>query len=569
MEVVAVILLVAAQALLLACLAAVHSPTADEIAYLPGGIAHWRFGRFELARANPPLVRITAALPVLAAGCETDWSRYDGTPGERPDFIVGKDFLVANGSRSFRLFTMARWACIPFVVAGGLICWLWARELYGRWAGLASLALWCFCPNILGNGALITPDAATSSLGVASAFTFWRWLRAANLGTAYVAGLALGLAELAKTNWLFLFPLWPLLWAVWRFAPWKAEARGRLAQELAQFGVIFALAIIVINVGYGFDGTCKPLGEFDFASVTLRGTDQLADDPRRELGNRFRGSWLGALPVPLPEQYVLGIDIQRRSVEKGRPAYLFGRWKHGGWWYYYLAAATLKVPVGTWLLLALAATTRLRGVSFGTTWLNEFVLLAPTVATLIFISSQTGINRHFRYALPVLPFLFVWVSSLAQLWTHGPMILAWLASGAWMWAIASSMLVYPHSLSYFNELAGGPRGGPRFLHGSNTDWGQDLLFLKKWIDDHPGARPLTVGWHMTNLDTKLAGIDCLKPPRIPTPGWHVISVNEIYGYETTYRYFQDFKPVGSVGYTMNVYHMTEAEVDRWQTNRQR
>ena len=46
------------------------------------------------------------------------------------------------------------------------------------------------------------------------------------------------------------------------------------------------------------------------------------------------------------------------------------------------------------------------------------------------------------------------------------------------WSIISSLSVYPHSLSYFNELVAGPTGGPKHLIHSNVDWGQDLLFLR-------------------------------------------------------------------------------------------
>ena len=60
-----------------------------------------------------------------------------------------------------------------------------------------------------------------------------------------------------------------------------------------------------------------------------------------------------------------------------------------------------------------------------------------------------------------------------------------LVSSALAWSIASSLWISPHSLAYFNEIAGGPTGGPRYLLGSNVDWGQDLLFLKRWIANHP------------------------------------------------------------------------------------
>jgi hypothetical protein len=52
----------------------------------------------------------------------------------------------------------------------------------------------------------------------------------------------------------------------------------------------------------------------------------------------------------------------------------------------------------------------------------------------------------------------------------------------------SVLRVHPNYLGYFNELAGGPSGGWRYLVDSNLDWGQDLRALKQWMDDH-GVAP--------------------------------------------------------------------------------
>lgn len=51
----------------------------------------------------------------------------------------------------------------------------------------------------------------------------------------------------------------------------------------------------------------------------------------------------------------------------------------------------------------------------------------------------------------------------------------------------SSLRVYPHQLACFNEIAGGPEDGWRHLLGSNLDWGQDFLFLARWLDSIPSA----------------------------------------------------------------------------------
>src|SRR5437773_734910 len=65
-----------------------------------------------------------------------------------------------------------------------------------------------------------------------------------------------------------------------------------------------------------------------------------------------------------------------------------------------------------------------------------------------------------------------------------------------------------NSLSYFNEMAGGPENGAAHLLDANIDWGQDLLELKRWCDAHPEARPLYLGYFGTTfVDPGIANIE--------------------------------------------------------------
>jgi len=104
---------------LLAYGARVHSPTYNEPAHLVAGLSYWSFGRFDVYSVNPPLVKLVAALPVLAVGCKTDWSSFSSGPGARPEVSLGESFVHANGERSLWLITLPRWACIPFSLLGG------------------------------------------------------------------------------------------------------------------------------------------------------------------------------------------------------------------------------------------------------------------------------------------------------------------------------------------------------------------------------------------------------------------------------------------------------------------
>jgi hypothetical protein len=140
---------------------------------------------------------------------------------------------------------------------------------------------------------------------------------------------------------------------------------------------------------------------------------------------------------------------------------------------------------------------------------------------------------------------------------------------ALLWHIASSLSVFPHSLSYFNELAGGPRGGHFHLLDGNLEWGQDFLYLEQWIKDHPEAHPLHVGfWGF--LPLKDLGMDYSEftfgepdgDATLPA-GWYAVSVNhmrrDFRRSDPKYATFLKRTPVAMVGYTVYIYHITQPE----------
>lgn len=604
----AAVLVLAIHAGLLAWCGYVHSPTLDEVGHLPGGLVVWQYGRFDLYRVNPPLPRAVAAIPVALVPHETDWSKFSDAPGARPEWAIGSDFIRANGERAFWLFALARWACIPFSLVGGMVCWRWGRALFGETAGLIALTLWCFCPNIIGNGWMATPDVPAAAFGALAAYWYWRWLRQPTWMTALAAGGALGLAELSKMTWVVLFGLWPAVWVIVRVA--VRERRGSSPPSAAglkpaarlsdtpQLAAILILALYVLNLGYAFDGSFRRLDSFPFFSRTLAGgetRDRNSDPP----GNRFADTWLGALPVPLPYDYVTGIDLQKQDFEVGKTSYLRGEFKEGGWWYYYLYAAAVKMPLGVLFLIPLAGwlsivggrstggvlrTTPATHASVRFALIDALPLILPPLVVLVLVSSQTGFNRYFRYVLPALPFLFVWISRVGLLLSPGTSTtlaasLTLLRTGRAVavaliaWAVGSSLYYFPHSLSYFNELAGGPRRGHAHLIDANIDWGQDLFYLREWIAQHPEARPLTVTYEGF-FDPAVAGVDFPRTPALPPgdarpevldqlrPGWHAVSVSYLRHSSHMYDYLQEFEPVGMAGYSIYVFRLTEGDIER-------
>jgi hypothetical protein len=159
------------------------------------------------------------------------------------------------------------------------------------------------------------------------------------------------------------------------------------------------------------------------------------------------------------------------------------------------------------------------------------------------------------------------------------------------WGFGSSLAYFPHSVSYFNELVGGPRNGFRHLLDSNIEWGQDLELVRRWALANPQARPLYVAAYYTidpsNLGVPSSGFPPsgphIDPDRYvrpdekllgPAPGWFAVGVAALMADSHPDRgnpvdpgvpycgYFQHFQPVGRFGYSMYLYHLTPESANR-------
>ena len=133
------------------------SPNIDEVGHLAPGVCHWHFGSFQLYSVNPPLVSTVATIPVVLSQPKTNWEHVSDAVGARPEWVVGHDFMAANGDQSLFFFRVARLMCIPFSLVGASVCIFWGRELCGNSGGMIAGILWCFSPNVLTGGQQLIP----------------------------------------------------------------------------------------------------------------------------------------------------------------------------------------------------------------------------------------------------------------------------------------------------------------------------------------------------------------------------------------------------------------------------
>lgn len=140
-------------------------------------------------------------------------------------------------------------------------------------------------------------------------------------------------------------------------------------------------------------------------------------------------------------------------------------------------------------------------------------------------------------------------------------------------SIVSTVAVYPHELSYFNEITGGPLNAHLHILDANLDWGQDLLELKRWCEAGLGARSFHVAY-FGFVDPSIAGLTRGEIPRLATldvggaevfpqiqavGACYAISANHLYGYrhfgemEDGYSWLRRHRSVGHAGYSIHIY----------------
>lgn len=533
------------------------SVTHDEYWHLPAGVAVWNEARFDLDNLNPPLTRIWDALPLVIGGANLP----HGLPADDA-FRLGDEFLKANLSDYHRWFLWARSFNLLLSASVGVLLAIWGRQSFGKVAGVIAGALWLTCPLALSNGALVTPDAGATLFFVATLFAAWNCAHCPTWLRAVIVGSLLGLSQLCKFTNILLFAFVPGIWLIVRCR--SQQAPLRFSRQLLLGLVVLVSSIGLWNAGYLFRGSGKPLGDWSFRSRSMsRVRDSLA--------------FLHSVPVPLPADYLAGFDRQRATMEGSHPVYLDGIWNLEGFPGYYAYCAAYKWPHLTQVVMCLGCLVAL--TRWGRTKSRVNSILVMCSVAILLVASSVGMQLGFRYVMPAMPMLYLFGSQSAQwLWNHDRLlgkVLVCVAGFATLGGLRS----HPNHLAYFNEGSGGFSQGRTHLADSNLDWGQDLRELKEYLDENdiktvrlayfgmypPSALNMNFTLPPSNKDVVALG----GPPS----GWYAVSVNFVLGRPHTIRkpddtirgvnyqefsYLRQFKPVATIGGSIDVYYVPPA-----------
>ena len=252
------------------------SVTVDELMYIAAGYYHLRTGDFQLNMTNPPLAKYVSAAPLLLL--DLDLPEVDKHPKDL-DIIeqwqYARAFMFDNRADPDRILFLAR---VPVILIGallGLYLFTWCRALYGEPAGLFALGLFAFSPNLLAHARLGTIDLTLTAVMFVCAYYFWRFVTRPGWRPLLLCGVTFGLSILCKPTGFFLLPIFGAFYLVsiirndlhgiFERLPLVARLsadRRRLRQVVSGVGVLIVLglaATVVVNAGYGFQGSFAPL----------------------------------------------------------------------------------------------------------------------------------------------------------------------------------------------------------------------------------------------------------------------------------------------------------------------
>ena len=511
------------------------SPTMDEQNHIARGAAYLGTGDPRLSIEHPPLVNVLSALPPhllldLELPLDQWWEAAEW-------YHFADNFLWRTNDHPDRIVFLARLPIIGIGVLLNALAFRWASERFGAWAGLLAAVFAALDPNLLAHQRLSTTDLGGTFFAFLAAYVFWKRGRRSSWVDVVWMGAALGLAFTAKLSALVFGPILALAWFVDGLLEHR-DGSFRVARRIGRLGVIAGISLTVVWASYGFRvGPMDGLGRF----------------------------------VPAPP-YARGIQAVLDLAGGGRPAYLLGEVSTEGWWYYFPVAFAVKTPLATLIALAAASWYLTRSPHRD----DLYVVLPPLLFLLL---STTGrLNLGYRHLLPMLPFLAVHVSRLANS-TAGsvrPRIVGWGSFGLALWLGISTLALHPHYLAAFNVFAGGPGDGWRVLADSNIDWGQDLKGLRNWMDHEDvdrvklswfgSARPDAYGVSHDLLPGVPYGFNAWQDPPFdpqdPEPGIYAISVSNLVGVALPdpglYSWFRARPPDDKVGYSIFVYRVDVA-----------
>jgi 4-amino-4-deoxy-L-arabinose transferase-like glycosyltransferase len=462
-------------------------------------------GKFEQWNDHPPLGRLWLTLPIARTSLDTEIQFSD------------RDFLVTRMQPGPEWIA---WHTRPMNtllgLALGVALWFATRRIFSEGAANVALGLFAFTPSLIAHFSVATTDGIGTLFIFLVAEQLVRWRHSRTAAQTVLMGLLLGGLLLSK----FYAPPLVLLALVLMLllGPDKNRLLSTRLNWKPALGAL-AIALLVLWAGYFFH-----VSHLEIADGHVR-----ASFPNREVRDWPSTTKLHLSTFVPAGEFVEGLREVARNNHHGRPAWFLGKiYPQGGILAYYPVAIALKWPTVLLALLLLSIAFGLRRKSCAPGDLL-LMMLFPLVFFLFALNAKYNIGE--RHILPLYPFALllaggVWRSHPSQKMGRMGHPKTWgmvkvLIILALCLNAADALRYAPDYLAYFNIFVR-PQNSWWLLTDSNLDWGQGLISLRNYQQQHPGETLQLA--YFGSVDPALYGIKATPlAPHEATQGMVVVS----------------------------------------------
>lgn len=507
-----------------------QSLTYDEPVHIAEGLDAWRNGRFQQYNDHPPLARLWCALPLL----DKKWQiEVQALPhGFRIDRIAPDPVSLAWRARAMN---------IVLGVMLGVLLWSSAARFFSVAAANFALALFAFSPSLIAHFSLATTDGAATLLIFATAWQVVLWRHDTGWKSVLLSGLVFGLLLLAKFSTVPMF-IMALGWTL--VLTGKQVSLRPRSWNWAKTTAVLTVATVIVWAGYFFH----------VSHLSIRNGELTVQHPHwsAQYVKPIRSRLHLTMAIPAGE-FVAGFRDVALHNAHGQPAFFLGQVSPtGGWKLYYPIVILLKWPS---LVLVLAATGIVLLARFRP-WEPDLWIVASFPAVYFGLAIFAHFNLGERHVLPLYPFALLFA---AAVWESGARVRGtrMILIGLVILNAADALRAAPDYLAYFNAAV--PQATSyRLLSDSNLDWGQGLLALRKYQQDHPQEQ-LSLAY-FGSVDPAVYGIQARALPEDEhATGTVVVSATQLSGQylnnASAYHWLLRYQPAEMLDRSMYVFQV--------------
>jgi len=466
-----------------------ESITYDEVAHIASSYQYDHDMRAVLNPEHPILMKVLVGLPLQFIKLNQSDFTYDYLLSTNADhqWDYGQQLIFGhNPSISHHIISVARTAILTVNTILLVVVTILALKIFNKKVAIILLSLIVFNPSILGHATLVTFDVPSLLTTLITLLCFFGLIKYNNYKWAIYLGLASGVAAITKYSSIALILFIPIYYLI--YALYKRKQDKLLSfriKQLAIYSIVLVSVITIIYLPFTYGISAKDqyyqmfntwYGHLNLFSKPLLTFLNNLSSPTKALG-----TWINGLFITNLEVGVFRPGIYFMNHVYNQPDWIM---RLG----YFPVIWLTKNPLPSIILLLVSI-----WILFKSKIKRATVSLRPETITIVYsaiyfiFAMYSMLKLGERHLLPFVGTISLITAIIIERNWDNIFFKIKVSSITYtliVLSIISTLVSYPHFLSYFNYAVGGSKNAFTIAQDSNYDWGQDYIALRNWKDSN-------------------------------------------------------------------------------------